>query len=257
MNDLTIIYYTSNYLEEVNPYFLRNTEKQLLRAAGDLPIQVITQKELSINSHFMKSGVNVQYALSSKKERGHLNIYYQILEGCRLAKTPYVAMAEDDILYSFEHFHEYRPKRNKLAYDMAKWSIFTWTNPPMYSFRNKRLVVNSLLCSRDMLIELLEERFERVEQIRKDGWKEDAILSKWGDPGRYEDLLGVKVREREEFYTSHPNIVFSHEHAFGFLNHGKRKRLGDMRATEIPEWGKASDVLKLYYEEQGNTDSNS
>jgi hypothetical protein len=151
-------------------------------------------------------------------------------------------MAEDDILYSWDHFHAYRPRRDRFAYDMSKWSVFTWTKPPLFSFRNKRMVVNSLVCKRQYLIDALEERFAKYPD-------ESMIdLSKWGDPGRYEDLIGVTVREREEFWTTTPNIVFTHEHAFGYLNHGKKKKHGDIRATEIPYWGKAEDVLKLYYE---------
>src|SRR3989304_2714887 len=35
IGDLTIIYYTSNYLDEKHPYFLANTKKQALREAEE------------------------------------------------------------------------------------------------------------------------------------------------------------------------------------------------------------------------------
>jgi hypothetical protein len=93
-----------------------------------------------------------------------------------------------------------------------------------------------------MLVAALEERFNKFKGI-----PEDKIpLHYWGDPGRYEDRLGVTTRETEEFYTTEPNIVFSHPEAYGYLSRGTRKRLGDMRATEIPLWGRAEDILKLY-----------
>ena len=178
--------------------------------------------------------------------RGHLNIYKQILVGVKAANTPYVAMAEDDILYSFDHFHTYRPKHDRFAYGMSKWSLFTWTKPPLFSFRNRRMVVNSLIAKRDMLLAALTERFQKYPDESK------IDLSKWGDPGRYEQILGVTVHEREEFWPITPNIVFSHEHAFGYLSRGTRKRLGDLRAIELPYWGRAEDILNLYYDPTGN-----
>jgi len=71
----------------------------------------------------------------------------------------------------------------------------------------------------------------------------------WGDPGRYEDLLGVTVRESYEFYSWTPSVVFTHENAYGYqFNHGKRKKIGDIRIIELADWGRAEDILKLYYE---------
>jgi hypothetical protein len=49
-DQLTIIYYTSNWLDTVNPYFLRNTQKQLLKArtnpntGAKLPVIIVSQK---------------------------------------------------------------------------------------------------------------------------------------------------------------------------------------------------------------------
>lgn len=239
-DDLTIVYYTSNYLDDANPYFLENTKRQLVKAIGDLPLIVVSQKPVTRFEGFTGEFTNI---CLGNIGRSHLNLYKQILIGCQNAKTKWVAMAEDDILYSWEHFHHYLPPNKKFAYDMNKVSIFTWTKPPMFSFRTKRRVVNALISRRDYLVEALEERFNHFPDPSK------IDLSKWGDPGRYEALLGVTPRESEEFYSTCPNIVFTHENAFGYLNHGKRKRLGDLRIIELAQWGRAEDILKLYYEE--------
>lgn len=231
-DNLTVIYYTSNYLDIHNPYFLENTKKQLLTAIGDLPLISVSQKPMAFGKNICVGDIG----------RSHLNIYRQILVGAKAAKTKYVAMAEDDVLYSYAHFHNYVPERNVLAYDMNKWSIFTWTNPPLYSFRTNRKVVNSLIAPRDMLVNGLEERFKKFA-----GVNEDKIpLHYWGDPGRYEAKLGVTVLETEEWYSGCPNIVFSHPEAYGYLSRGKRKKLGDLKAIELPYWGRAEDVLKSY-----------
>lgn len=233
MADLTVIYYTSNWLDEHNPFFLENTKKQLLKAIGDLPLISVSQKPIAFGENICIGDVG----------RSHLNIYRQILIGTKAAKTKFVAMAEDDILYSYGHFHDYLPKKDVFLYDMNKWSIFTWTKPPLYSFRTKRKVVNSLIAPRQMLIDALEERFNKFKDVPE----EKIPLHYWGDPGRYENKLGVTVRETEEFYSSCPNIVFSHPEAYGYLSRGTRKRLGDLKAIELPFWGRAEDVLKLYY----------
>ena len=235
-NDLTVVYYTANYLDTHNPYFLENTKKQLLKAIDNLPLISVSQKPMAF-------GQNI---CVGETGRSHLNLYRQILIGVKAAKTKYVAMAEDDVLYSHEHFHYHLPEKDVFSYNMAKWSLFTWTRPPLFSFRTKRKVVNSLIAKRDMLVEALEERFNKF----KGAPDEKIPIHYWGDPGRYENHLGVTVRETEEFYTTEPNIVFSHPEAFGYLSRGTRKRLGDIRAIEIPYWGRAEDILKLYYEKE-------
>ena len=228
--DLTVIYYTSNFLDTHNPYFLKNTRKQLLKATDGLPIISVSQRPTPFGQNICVGEIG----------RSHLNLYRQILTGCKAAKTKYVAMAEDDILYSYEHFHTKVPEKDVFLYDMNKLSIFTWTKPPLFSFRHKRMVVNQLIAKRKMLIEALEERFATYSS-------DDAIpLSYWGDPGRYEKHLGVTVRPTDTFMCTCPSIVFTHEYAFGYLSRGKRKKLGDLRIIEVPFWGSASKVLKLW-----------
>ena len=249
MNDLTIIYYTANYLEEKNPRFLSNTRKQLVKAIGDLPVVCVSQKPTERFKGMKGEYTNV---CVGDIGRGHLNIYRQILEGCKVAKTKWVAMTEDDILYSEQHFNFHYFVRDEFMngeyflYDMNKVSLFTWTKPPMFSFRSKRRVVNSLISPRQMLVEAMEERFKKLEELRKI-WPEEKILKNWGDPGRYEGNMGVTPRKTYEFYSWVPSIVFSHEYAYGYeFNQGKKKKLGDLRIIELADWGRAEDILKLY-----------
>lgn len=234
---MTVIYYTSNHLETTNPVFLDNTKRQLAKAIGDLPLICVSQKpvEKFINGEY-------ENVVLGDIGRSHLNIYRQILEGTKRAKTPYVAMAEDDILYSYEHFHSQEILKNLkpdvFLYDMMKLSLFTWTTPQIFSFRTKRKVVNQLIAPRDYLIDALEERFKLV----------NPQLKFWGDPGRYEEKLGVSPRKSFEVYCDNPSIVFSHPEAFGYLSQGTRKKHGDLRIIEVVGWGKASDVAKAWYE---------
>jgi len=170
--DYTVVYYTSNFLDDRNPHFLANTRKQLLEACEGAPIVIVSQKP----TMFGENSVNVNMGDIG---RGHLNIYRQILEGCKRAKTKWVVLAEDDILYSKQHFNFHyfvKPEfieDDYFLYDMNKVSIFTWTKPPCFSFRFKRQVVNHLIAKREMLIDSLGQYIAR-SRLKSDG-KLDAI----------------------------------------------------------------------------------
>jgi len=233
--DLTVIFYTANSLHEPFAGLVRDN---LLKVIGDYPLISVSQKPMDFGKNINLGDIG----------RSHLNIYRQILIGCKEATTKYVGMAEDDMFYSPGHFKDYRPREGRFAYDMNKWGIFTWIEPAMYSYRHRK-IVNSLIAERQMLIDAMEERFKRYDELIAAGKTEEQIIKYWGDPGRYEDYLGVTIRPLEEFTTSISNVVFSHEEAFGYESRGKRKKLGDPRAFDIPYWGKAEDMLALWFKE--------
>lgn len=261
MNNLTVLYYTSNHLEETNPYFLKNTKDALVKAIGNLSLIVVSHRPVAKETFEGYEGGYVNLVAGRdfkpfREGRHHLNIYQNIMMGSEYAKTKYVAMAEDDILYSHSHFHsdqinnEFAKNGDVMLYDMNKVSLFTWTDPPIFSFRSKRKVVNQLIAPSKMLSEALRERFRRFDELIASGRTEEWILHYWGDLGRYENTLGVTVQPSVEFYSQTPSVVFTHPEAYGYLNHGKRKRHGDIKIVELLEWGKASDILKLWGEKE-------
>jgi hypothetical protein len=170
-------------------------------------------------------------------------IYKQVLMGTREAKTKYVAMAEDDMLYSPEHF-QYRPPADDIfSYNINKWSIFSWIKPPFLSFRERKLM-NSLIVTKQALLDTLEERYEKypvLEEISKDLYEHY-----WGEPGRFENHLRLKPLKAEEFMSAVPNIMFSTSEALGFLGLGTRKAHSDIRSYKVEPWGTAEEILKLY-----------
>lgn len=257
--DLSVVYYTSNYLEDTNPFFLNETKKNLVKAINGLPLIVVSTRPVTKESFVGYEGeyTNIVSGRDFKpyhEGRHHLNIYQNIMVGAEHAKTGYVAMAEDDILYSRSHFSSRELKKlieNKtdaMLYDMNKVSLFTWTDPPIYSFRSKRMVVNQLIAPSKRLADAMRERFKRLDELKISGVKEDSVLKFWGDPGRYEKHLGVSVQPTYQFYSQTPSVVFTHPKAYGYLNHGKKKSHGDIKIVELLEWGKASDVLKIWGE---------
>jgi len=235
-NGLTIIYYTSNYLDDHNPYFVANTKRFLMSAIGDTPLISVSHKPMDFGHNICVGDIG----------RSNRNIYWQILQGCKEAKTKYVAMAEDDVLYMSQHFVDRPSKDDTLLYDMNKWSIFTWSKPMVFSWRH-RMIIFTLICTRDLLVESLEERLAKYPAY-------DNQFC--GEPGRYDRKLGVKVIPTEEGWGGRPMVVFSHPHALGFVSTpygragpvGENKGLGPLRGTELIPFGTAHQVMKLYDE---------
>lgn len=221
--DISIVYYTANSIPEA---FMEHTQRQLLAAAGYIPIVSVSHKPMVFGQNIV---VNF--------ERSYLNIYRQALIGAKAASTKYIALAEDDVLYYAEHFAQ-RSAQGVFAYNMSVWSIFTWDATPVFSYKDRRNL-SGLICERGLFIEAMEERFVK--------WPEDsAPIRNWSEPGKYEENLGVTQRHSEKFYTDVPNIVFSHPTALSYGHLGTRKRHGQLKALALPYWGTAEEVAKLY-----------
>lgn len=227
MDDLTIIYITANTLPKSWVDF---QTKHLIKAANGSRI-------ISISREPMNFGEN----LLDTEKKCYWNIYFQLLRGAKEAKTPFVAMAEDDTLYTKEHFSKFRPPMDAVSYDRARWSLFAWDN--MYCMR-QRISNCSLVAPRDYLIEALEERNRKYPNGN------DYV----GEVGRskVEHRLGVSVRNCVEWYCHNPIVQLNHEGGtdkgdYGIIN-GRHmiKKHGQMKAYDIPYWGKATDILKVY-----------
>lgn len=226
-NDLTAIYYTANHIHD---RFAERVRNILREALGDTPL--ISVSKIPINF-----GHNI---CVGNTPRSHLNIYRQALVGAKAADTKYIALCEDDVLYPVSHF-KYRPATGVFAYNLNVWNFYTWT--PIFSHKeNGRRNLYGLICERDLFIEAMEERFAR--------WPDDSKinLGLWAEPGKYENQLKVTVRKSEGFYSDVSLVAFSHEESLSFGGLGKRKKLGEVRATAIPLWGDVSKVLNLYHE---------
>lgn len=224
MQDLTVIYYTANVIPET---FAHHVRTRLRFVTNKVPI-------ISVSHQPLNFGENTVVDLP----RHHLSIYRQALVGAKAAKTKYIALCEDDVLYSPEHF-KHRPQPGKFAYNIGNWGIYTWQEEPMFSWKGRRNLC-ALICERNLFIEAMEERFAK--------WPNDSKvdLGIWAEPGKYERQLGVMPRETETFWTNPPNIVFSHEKALAYDNLGKRKKVGELRAYDVPYWGSAKDIRSLY-----------
>lgn len=229
MNDLTIIYLTAN---KIPLKFQQQTIYLLRKDREDIPFIALSREALP---SLRPSDVNIIV----DREPSHINIYRKALAGAKVAQTKYIAIAEDDVLYSPEHFKKRPRSDDAFAYNIACWSIYTWSKPAIYSYTGRRNF-GQLICSRDLFIEAMEERFAK--------YPEDSMIDNalWAEPGKYEDHLGVTRRVSEQFYTDPANVMFTHPEGLSYHTLGEKKRLAPIRAYEIPYWGRAEKALTLY-----------
>lgn len=223
MKDLTVIYLTLNKLPDE---WMKFQQETLLKSVGDTKIISVSRNPIDLGTNILQT-----------EEPSASNVYRQMLRVCKMTDTKYIGMAEDDTLYVEEHFR-HRPKENVFAYNLCHWSIFTW-GTPTYSWRNRR-VNYSLIAQRESIIEALEERFEKYP----DGTPEKHT----GEIGRnmLERNLDLKQRHAVDFYTYCPIININHELGLDKVATSHRKRLGNLRAFDIPYWGKAKDLIKKF-----------
>lgn len=222
--DLTVLYYTANKIPE---FFADNVRKHLLNTIGGLPLISISQKPLDFGKNICvgEIGVNV------------FNLYRQVLIGAKAAQTPFVALCEDDCLYTPLHFTCFRPPLNIFAYNHNRWSIFTWHKKPLFSKKLNRAVLSQGILPRELLIESLEERFSKITP----GPEYERTFA---EPGRYEKNLRVTLREKVAFESKRPNLIICHLDGIEPL--GKRKAMGDERVDFLRDWGAPSYILYKY-----------
>lgn len=225
-NDITIIFLTVNRLPE---HWVAFHKEKLLEASEGAPIITVSVKEMPD-----MPGINI----IQQEPFNASNIYRQMLRAAKLATTPFVAVAEDDTLYPKEHFVSFRPEEDEFAYNMSKWGLFTW-GVPTYFWRN-RITNHTLIAPRELLIKCLEERFEKYP----DGTPDDRT----GEVGklRTERLLRLPHYKHVEFMTTEPVVALNHVYAIDPREVSMVKRMGLLRAFDIPKWGKAEDIVKKF-----------
>ncbi len=222
--DLTVIFLTASQMPQKWANFHLRT---LIEAVGDKPLISVSRKPLDV-------GMN----LLDEEPKSLSNIYFQMLRAARLAKTPYVATAEDDTLYHADHFNFHRPAPDTFAYDQNRFALFTW-GEPMYHWRNRKSNC-SLIAPRELLIEALEERFAK--------WPDGTPDNITGEVGRsmVEKNLGITIRKSEEVFCKTSLIQVNHDNASEERQRTRRKSYGPIRAYDIPHWRRAEDLVKYY-----------
>lgn len=223
-SDITIIMLTAG---RVPKDWAKFHKQKLIDAAGDAEIITISREPLDW-------GINIL----DDKEYTISNIYFQLLQGAKAAKTDFIAVVEDDTLYPKEHF-EYRPPEDVFAYNQNRFNVFRWSRVPTFFWKD-RASNSTLVASRKLVIEALEERFKKHPNGTPSHFT--------GELGRnnIEDNLGVTRRKMAWFSTEISVVRIDHELGIDRLSRTHRKGMGILRSFEIPHWGKASDIVREF-----------
>jgi hypothetical protein len=222
VTDITAIFLTLNRMPPGWTSFHMETLKAAL---GDIPVISISRLPMSFGTNLIDEGPHC-----------YSNLYRQILRGAKIAQTKYVATVEDDTLYHENHFRRCRPADDEFAYNRARWSIFSW-GEALYSMRN-RISNCSCIAPRELLIEALEERF-RLPKIH------EGLMCECGRAD-IELRMGITPRKKVDFFSRVPIVQLSHEGGTENRQKERRKAHAEIRAFDIPHWGRAEDLVRRY-----------
>ena len=223
MIDITAIFLTLNRMP---PRWSEFHMSHLMAALGDIPV-------ISISRVPMDFGTN----LIDDAEPCYSNYYRQILRGAKIAETKFIAVVEDDVLYHENHFRRFRPADDEFSYNRCRWSVFSWGDP-QFSLRN-RISNCSCIAPRELLITALTERFALPGRVH------EGLMAECGRAD-VEAKLGITQRKKVEFYSRLPIVQLSHDGGTEHRQREHRKAHAEVRAFEIPYWGRAEDLLMYY-----------
>ena len=104
--------------------------------------------------------------------------------------------------------------------------------------------MTSLIGPRRLLLDTLEERYRKFPSVDTIPF----IIYKyyWGEPGRFENHLGISLVPTEKYEATVPHVMFATPEALAYQYLGKRKALGEFQTYELPKWGKADKIRRLY-----------
>ena len=208
MNDLTVVYITSN---RENEYFESKIIETMKESINGLPVVSVSQKPINF-------GKNICLGDIGAKEE---NILKQLIIGAREADTKFVTIGESDFLYPKEFF-EFVPPRNDTFYYPDHVYIM-WMHHSRF-FR-KRIREMLSVTNRKYFIETLETIL--------DGFDGGHISKKIKD-----------IVKQDTFWTDIPLVTFKTRAGLHwkspFSRHNSKK--------ELPYWGTADQLRERYCE---------
>jgi len=232
MDDLTLLYYTSNRIQE--PTGERIRQHLLETTRGEIPLISVSQKIMNFRINICVNNIGVS----------KYNIYKQIYIGLNYIKTPYVACCEDDVLYNYEHF-THRPEKGVFAYDCNMWFAEQdefWRRPVEddTDALRRRSGMFGCIVEKDTLLQYLNKKFLKYPEP-------DSNNYDWGEP-----------RSKVEYFSGKlPLVVFIHYDSNNgrrqiqkrkLLERHKRESLPEDHTKNIELYGDITTVWKKYYE---------
>jgi len=234
MNDLTLLYYTANTIENkyLPGHVAEHIRKNLLDTTGGIfPIVSVSQKPIDFGKNICVGPIG----------RSLYNFWKQVFIGAKEVKTKFVACCDDDALYNMEHFAHRPSSDDVFSYNSNMWyaedKIFWkkgWT---------KDYGMCCCICATNLLIKTLTPRFKMFpeEPMPRSMYTHRF----WQEPGRFDNKFGVFDVKIETFTTATPIIVLNYTGSMC----GKRGPGRHMPkvAESIKPYGRAKELwLKLW-----------
>ena len=217
MNDLTVIYYTSN---RENESFEKNIQKTLLENSNGLPIISVSQKPIDLGENICVGDVGIS----------EINCRRQFLIGAKAAKTKYVCSAESDFLYP-KAFFKFRPERENIIYlAVPVYILFAQKGKKTIYSPKKVSSEGCLIVGREYIISLLEGMLEGQPEWRYET-NGDRLIP---------HLL--KVGETDTFELEQPIITFKTDNNM----HRRTPHEYKNKTESMPYWGNAKDLRRKY-----------
>ncbi len=221
MNDITIIFYSSN---KEKPEFEERIRNNILSLCGDLPIISVTQKPIDFGKNIVIGDVGVS----------GFNMFRQVQIALREAKTKFVLSAEADCLYPPDYFTFVPPKvdlcyRNKNLYVMPQHRAYFW--------KKEEGATHAQIVGRQFYLKTLNKLFEGAPE-----WStEERNFPKERTHQKQEDVF---LENEIVFYeTRNPVVQIKTSQSMRHYTHSDR-----IARDKLPYWGSGSDFRKKYYD---------
>ena len=224
MNDLSLLYYTSNVAW---PTMTENVRKHLLKITeGKFPLVSVSQKPLNFGKNICVGEIGQSY----------YNCYKQILIGAQAVETKYVACVEDDTLYSMEHF-SHRPSEDHFSFNKNMW----YTEETGY-WNKYDTGMCTCIVETKVLIDTLVPRFKMYPEPPTE--RQQRYFQ---EPGRNDKRFGIPNAKVEYFTTEIPILTFNFFAGLG------GKKISEAHApivkkTLIP-WGDSWTLKKGFWKQ--------
>lgn len=192
--------------------------EKLEEAIGDAPIITISKEPMDWGTNIIQEGY------------GYPNLYKNLLKAAKLATTKYIGIADDDTLYSKEHF-DFRPPYDGFWYDFNRWHLATW-GEALYFYKPKA-GNGCLIATRELYIEKWENRIKACPELTKYYSKEIGASRTM----KKLDNIDMKI-----FYGEYPIVSITHEFCTDKEAKLHAKRIWPVRAYDLPRWRKAEDI---------------
>lgn len=207
MDDMTVVYYTSN---ADHPNLEEEVRKTIKRNCGGLPIVCVSHKPVKNFGHNIVVG---------DIGRSWDSIFTQQKLGLEYAKTKYVAICEADFLLP-EKFFQYRPPHDRVYCWPKDGYIAFIKNRRRYYRKDMRQTVG--IVGREYLLSMAQTIFDTAGNVHI-----TRIISQFGETQTVDLGSVVTLKTRLQMHQTSP---FSRKDS----------------VEELPEWGSARAMWSRY-----------